>query len=548
MNTFSAFVSNLSLLTFALKNDMTTYSSKHAKLYCVSRGIHPLFLLVLVLLFGACTKEKSPLDSPDNPNTDTVPEPSPGAPLGLGELFLYGSNMGYYPGWSDQQLAELLIGNPAKDIAGAGVNSLRPAMYDHFVEQWGYDIRLDAFETYRQLGGKEHAIFLNGPADAHRDQTRYCNGVQSQTFANLYEPIWSSAGQVNPNNYYANYVYQIVKTYSPYVKYWEVWNEPDYTNNWSATQTWSQSDPNPCDLSNFAAPIQSYVRMLRITYEIVKHLDKEALVCVGGLGYPGFLDAILRNTDNPNGGSVNDNYPKKGGEWFDGLSYHVYPMYYLGSNRNSDAAAAAVVNHKNEFQAVLDKYSYDGTTNPGKAFIVTEVNIPRKAIDNYIGGDEVQRNFLIKAAIAAQKAGISGLYIYGPAESGPLAQVTEPYQAMGLYQHITSGPYQATITPGGIAWRTVSSLLGTRQYDPAATADLQLPPDIDGGAFYSADDKDHIYVLWAKTSGTSETATAKYSFPASLNIKTATQFSWEKKQTSVSGTIPLTGSPVFINP
>lgn len=456
--------------------------------------------------------------------------------------------MGSYPGWSDEQLAELLIGNPAKDIVGAGANSLRPAMYDHFVQRWGYEIRLSAFETYRQLGGKDHTVFLNGPSDAHREQTRYCNGVQSQTFANLYEPIWSSAGKVNANNYYASYVYHVVKTYGPYVTYWEVWNEPDYTNNWPATQTWAQSDPSPCDLPNFAAPIQSYVRMLRITYEIVKHLDKEDLVCVGGLGYPGFLDAILRNTDNPNGGSVNADYPKKGGAWFDCLSYHAYPMYAVGNNRNSDAAAAAVVSLKNEFQAVLNNYSYDGTINPGKTFIVTESNIPRKAIDNYIGGDEVQRNYLIKAAIVAQKAGINGLYIYGAAESKPLIQVTNPYQAMGLYQNITSGPYHATRTPGGIAWCTVSNLLRTRQYDPAATAKLQLPSNIDGAAFYSAGDKNYVYALWAKTSGASETATAQYSFPASLPIKTATQFDWENKQTNVTGTILLTGSPVFIKP
>ncbi|GAA4787047.1 hypothetical protein GCM10023231_13970 [Olivibacter ginsenosidimutans] len=504
----------------------------------------------MVLFLGSCSEETPPIDPADDSNTDSIQKSvqATATPSSLGGLFLYGSNMGAYSGWSDQQVAELLMGNSARNIAGAGVNSLRPAMYDYFVQQWGYNVRLDAFETYRQLGGKDHTIFLNGPSEAHRDQTRYCNGIQSQTFANLYEPIWSSKGKVNTKNYYANYVYNVVKTYGPYVKYWEVWNEPDYTDNWAATQTWAKSDPKPCDLPNFSAPIQAYVRMLRITHEIVEYLDKDGLVCVGGLGYPGFLDAILRNTDNPNKGSVNTNYPKKGGEWFDCLSYHVYPMYDLGSKRNSDAAAAAVVTHKNEFQTVLNKYSYNGTSHPKKTFIVTEVNIPRKAINGYIGGNDVQRNFLIKAAILAQKAGIRALYIYGPAESAPLAQATAPHQAMGFYQNITSGPYQATITPGGIAWRTVSRLLKSRQYDPTKTANLHLPSNVDGGAFYATNDKSYMYVLWAKTNGTSETATAKYSFPASFNIKTASQFSWENKQSHVSGTIALTGSPVFIKP
>ncbi|MBK1438451.1 hypothetical protein JHJ32_00500 [Parapedobacter sp. ISTM3] len=505
----------------------------------LSSGAYALSFLLLLSFVVSCTKEKIRTDPTDEPKTP---------PSDLAERFLYGSNMGAYQGWSDEQLAELLMGNTAKGIAGVGVNSLRPAMYDHFVQQWGYDIRLNAFETYQQLGGTDHTVFLNGPTDAHREQASYCNGIRSQTFANLYEPIWSSAGKVNDNNYYASYVYNVVKTYGPYVKYWEVWNEPDYTNNWEATQTWAQTDPNPCDLPNFAAPIQSYVRMLRITYEIVKHLDGDGLVCVGGLGYPSFLEAILRNTDNPNGGSVSADYPKKGGEWFDCLSYHVYPMYYLGSNHNSDAAATALVNHKNAFQAVLDNYSYDGTTNPKKAFIITESNIPRKSIDGYIGGDVVQRNFLIKAAVQAQKAGISALYIYGPAESRPLAQANDPYQAMGFYQNITSGPYHATITSGGIAWRTVSGLLRTRQYDPAATAMLQLPGHIDGAAFYGADDESYVYVLWAKTSEASETASAQYSFPASLKMTTATQFDWDNQQTRVTSTLALTGSPVFIKP
>ena len=502
------------------------------------------------MLSLSCSKEKAPIP-PTETTTDSIPAPTtpnPGIPVS-GTSFLYGSNMGVYSGWSDEQLAELLIGNPAKNIAGAGVNSLRPAMYDYFVQQWGYDIRTDAFAFYQQLGSNEHTIFLNGPTAAHQDQTSYCNGIQSQTFANLYEPIWLAEGQkINPDNYYANYVYHVVKTYGPYVKYWEVWNEPDYTDNWPASQTWANTNPSPCDLGNFGAPIQSYVRMLRITYEIVKLLDNDGVVCVGGLGYPGFLDAILRNTDNPEGGGISDIYPKKGGEWFDGLSYHVYPMYYLTDNRNSDAAAATVVERKDEFQDVLSKYGYDTTSPRRKAFIVTELNIPRKTFDNYVGGEEVQRNFLIKAAIASQKAGISGIYIYGPTEDVPLEQASDPYQAMGLYENITAAPYQATITAGGVAWRTVSTLLANRVYDPNETANLKLPGTVDGGAFYSTSQKDYVYVLWAKTNGASEDAKAEYRFPASLNINTAKQWDWENMESHISGTLSLTAAPVFIKP
>jgi hypothetical protein len=167
-------------------------------------------------------------------------------------------------------------------------------------------------------------------------------------------------------------------------------------------------------------------------------------------------------------------------------------------------------------------------------------------LGNYVGGNEVQRNFLIKAAIVAQKAGINGLYIYAPAEGKPLSQVTDPYHAMGFYQKLPSSPYNNTITPGGIAWRTVSNLLKNRRYDAATTAQLKLPSNIDGRVFYSAANSDYVCVLWAKTSGASETASAQYSFPAWFNIKTLTQINWENKQTKVTNTIRLTGSPVFI--
>ncbi|MFT3902605.1 MAG: hypothetical protein QM727_05500 [Niabella sp.] len=514
----------------------------------------PFFKLFAFTLLSVITLScsKSPETTLPKDTGTTTPQPdnqdgNNGGESGsasYGDLFLYGSNMGYYPGWTDEQLSEILIGSPNSE--GAGVNSLRPAMYDRFVEEWGYNIRSNAFKFYQQLGGKDHVIFLNGPSDAHRDKTKYCASHESGTFANLYEPIWTNDGQINDKNYYALYVYNVVKTYGPYVKFWEVWNEPDYTNNWAASQTWANTDPNPCDLDGFYAPVQSYVRMLRITYEVVKKLDPTDQVCLGGIGYEGFLDAIMRNTDNPSEGAVTSAYPQKGGAWFDCVSYHIYPMYSLGGDKkNSDAAAQTIVAQRNNLEAVLKKYQYGGK----KSYIVTECNIPRKALNGYIGGDEAQRNFMIKAAVMAQKSEIKGLYIYGAAESETLSAATEPYQVMGFYQKMPLAPYKATINPSGVSWRTASRLLGNRHYDKAKTDAMQLPSTVDGAAFYSTSDKNYIYVLWAKSSGNSESASASYSFPASFNITSTTQYSWEEvKSQANSNNFKLTGSPIFIKP
>ncbi|WP_157097878.1 glycoside hydrolase 5 family protein [Niabella ginsenosidivorans] len=517
------------------------------------RPVLPLASFILAVIFSisffSCSKTQNftniptPVDSSitNPPKSDSVPAT---LPLPTGNLFLYGSNMGYYgANWPDEKLAEILIGST--NTPGVGVNSLRPALYESFLAQWGLTNRLSTFKYYQQLGAKDNVVFLNGPSDAHKDKTKYCATHESETFANLYEPIWNQDGSVNANNYYAKYVYDVVKTYGPYVKFWEVWNEPDFTNNWYPNDAWVKADPDPCDLVGFYAPIQSYVRMLRITHEIVKKLDPTDLVCLGGIGYEGFLDAVLRNTDNPKGGAVATAYPDKGGALFDCVSFHIYPMYYLGNNKNSDAAAKAITDRKNTFESVLTKYQYANK----KDYIITECNIPRKALSGYIGSDEAQRNFMIKAAVSSQKANIRGIYMYQIAETETYDAATDPYQTMGFYQKITSGPYNVVMNSSGISWRTTSRLLKDRLFDKTKTQSMSLPSNIDGGAFYSASEKNYIYVLWAKASGNSESVTSTYTFPASFGIKSTSKiYSWDEKAAQATNKIALTGAPVFIKP
>ena len=77
---------------------------------------------------------------------------------------------------------------------------------------------------------------------------------------NLYQPIWNADGTINPNNYWANYIYKTVSIYKPYVKIWEVWNEPDFTNNYNATQAnWWNGAPATADLPYWNDSIFSYI-------------------------------------------------------------------------------------------------------------------------------------------------------------------------------------------------------------------------------------------------------------------------------------------------
>src|SRR5690606_11188784 len=158
--------------------------------------------------------------------------------------------------------------------------------------------------------------------------------------------------------------------------------------------------------------------------EVVKSLDPDAYVVVSGTGYPSFLDAILRNTDNPNDGSVTAEFPLKGGAYFDVMGFPSYP-HFDGSlrvwsdqlndwvySRHSDGAAYGLVKTKQTYQEVLSDYGYDGATYPEKLWMVTEVNLPRKQFGDYIGSEEAQRNFIIKAIATAMMNDFLQLHIY----------------------------------------------------------------------------------------------------------------------------------------
>ncbi|MFK7935315.1 MAG: hypothetical protein AB8G22_17510, partial [Saprospiraceae bacterium] len=253
---------------------------------------------------------------------DTVPAYEAG--------FGFGANMGWYEGWTDDQLADIAIGNPDMNVRGTGVNTLRPSLPENFVEEWGYDIRSSTFKHYGELGATDNTVFIGYPSQRHRDKIYYCDNVQSEMFDNLYRDIWDDGEDgtpINDDNWYAAYVYKLVNEYKDNVKFWEVWNEPDYSFVYEAELppgepgNWWENNPNPCDYA-IHAPIFHYIRTLRISYEVIKYVDPTAYVAVGGLGFPSFLDAVMRNTDNPIDGAIDSlNYPLTGGAYFDVMSY-----------------------------------------------------------------------------------------------------------------------------------------------------------------------------------------------------------------------------------
>ncbi len=490
--------------------------------------------------------------------------------------FRYGSNMGYYSPYTDEQLADI--------AAKASINTLRPAFFEFFAEQWGYNVRDNAFRHYDSLGMNENVCFIGYPSPAHRDNTIYCGKDSSALFANMYEPIWDKGENgtpVNDKNYYALFVYKTVNRFKKSVKFWEIWNEPDFATTYSPEKApgqsgaWWNTNPDPCEYA-IHAPVQHYIRLLRISYEVIKSIDPDAYVCTGGIGFPSFMDVILRQTDNPKDGSVTPQYPLKGGAYFDVLSYHSYPhidnsvrqwsdkIQGFEYFRHSDRAVEGIFKRKKDFDEVLNRFGYNGVKYPKKHCIITECNIPAKAVGEYMGSYEAQRNFLVKAAIKSQINGLLQFHVYSLGELTDQKGIRNEFDLMGLYTKLeNTKPYSSTLTPSGLAYQTVSKMLYGYRYDVAETKKIGIPPpensgqvSIDGAAFKNSKTKEVIYCLWAKTSkDLSEEAVAMFSLPDSFisieKIKQLSLMRWDfslipKIETVTPKNIRLTSSPIFL--
>jgi len=491
--------------------------------------------------------------------------------------FLFGSNLGYYSPWDDKQLADIAAGDKTKDIKGVGVNSLRPTLPQIFLQRWGLDNKIDEFEHYTSLGIVNNTVFIGYPADDKRDWTEYCPDDPSHVFKRLYRDIWDNGENgtpINDENYYAKYLWDMVNLYKDHVKFWEIWNEPDLAESDLAWRepgdpegSWWDSDPQPCEFK-LHAPIYSYIRMLRISYEVIKFIDPDAYIAVGGLGYPSFLDAIMRNTDNPNGGGVDPNHPHKGGAYFDVMSFHSYPHIDgsmrewnndLGDfdyTRHSDAAVDGLIGKKNEFEAVLHTHGFDGRDYPEKVFITTETNIPRKQFEEYIGSNKAQRNYIIKSVVAAQQNNIQQLCIYDLGEKELEPEARGSFDMMGLYKSLEdTPPYQQKETDAGIAFKTVSDILKFSRYDSLRTTALNLPEGVRGAAFKDAFNE-YYYTLWAETEHDQSEWVEEipYTFPSALGHDELFLFQWDFSRSgnieTIRGanTLALGASPVFIRP
>jgi len=336
----------------------------------------------------------------------SVPDPS-------GLKFRTGNCLGYIGGyWDDARNSNL--------AALAGLDGQRKKLPENHLVRWGYGIERGDCKANNDLGIYDLIAYLATPDGPHSSNP---NNAENSPPLNLYKNIWNEDGTVNEENYWAYYVYQVVQNYKDYVLIYEVWNEPDYTRSYDKIDSWYESPPDPSILSHWNGDIFSYIRLLRITYEVVKKYHPEGYVATGGLGYDSFLDAILRYTDNPDGGKITPEYPAQGGAYFDCQSFHKYPKYGTFDvqtginykNYTSDCYAMNMMALKRNHEYVIKKYGFDGKKYPEKIYICSESGVD--SAGEY-GSDLIKRNFNLKAPLYALEHGVTQLHYFTTVDYG----------------------------------------------------------------------------------------------------------------------------------
>jgi hypothetical protein len=474
----------------------------------------------------------------------------------------FGLNPGFYSmNWTTQAVCKL-----GYDL---GAKNFRMLLYNNILDVNGYQCVVSDYEYItKTLGVKDLACMVGGVSDANRwnpfNQTTEWNGVTydaGQMWKGMYEPIWLPDGSVNPANTYADYLYKTVTIYGKYIKFWEVTNEPDFTygsGGWMGDvdptnkDSWFWRDPVPEELTNIRATVPYYIRLLRISWEVIKKLSPDSYVCTGGIGNRSFLSSLLRNTDNPVDGSATPQYPLKAGAYFDVVSFHDYPEFStllrwwdnsvgIVYDRHSDKLVQGHLIIKKWMDSLLRLDGYDGTHKPIKQFICTETGASRSDdINQGFGGSTVQLNYAIKCQVKTLMDGqIKQMYWYATGDYNTQAH----WDVFGLYYWFGDNAMpNATLADQGRAYKTLTSFLDGKVYDSSKTKTLNIPTTADGGAFKGADGK-YVYVLWAKTTtDLSELATA------TINMEKCKRTEWNGTTQSASGSVQLTATPSFFEP
>jgi hypothetical protein len=452
--------------------------------------------------------------------------------------FRFGLNLGHpNASWGDDLHARL--------GARAGATSLRPKLPEYHLDQWGYEIEVGDMQSYAADGLSHFVAFVIGATREHSTMPASAEDWKRDYYIpkNLHEPIWLENGAVNPDNYFAASLFKTMSTYGQWVDTWEIWNEPDWVPSWETAQGWWDNPPTADELVRFGGSIFDYVRMLRIATEVRDQAAPGTRVGLGGIGYPSFLDAVLRYTDEPNAGAVDADHPRTGADYFDAVVFHYYPHFTPGA---SDVGAQGLISAKSDLEEVLTAHDVDPAS---RGFIVTESGAAHLDVADTPSGAEYARNYLTKVMPLAHRAGIEAIHWFILSDA---AEPTDPFGSMGLYSDVSTltSIEDAELTTTGVALRTLSSHLANAVISESARLRAGHGDDAEAVG-YALPDGRAAWVLWA-IAADSESASAEVTLDVDQPVET---FAWDASQSNESEqltpdagevAIAVTGSPIIV--
>jgi hypothetical protein len=288
---------------------------------------------------------------------------------------------------------------------------------------------------------------------------------------------------------FGNFMQALVARYSvaPYnVKYWEMWNEPDYAS-------YAGDKIFGCwgDISDAYFGGGYYAEMLKAVYPRVKLADPKAQVVIGGLlldcdPRPGAGCALVGHSDLPSKfleGILWNN----GGSYFDGVSFHAYDYYgydlvaqkpiYVNPNWQSawNTTGPVFIAKAQYIQSLLSQYGVSG-----KFLMNTESALLCDACVNDATYETTKATYLTQAYAAAIAQGLRANIWYSVAgwrNSGLLNADLSP-------------------RPAYTAFKFARSELGEVAFTGVITAaDIGSVSGVNGYKFQSGDRR--IWVLWS---------------------------------------------------
>lgn len=301
-------------------------------------------------------------------------------------------------------------------------------------------------------------------------------------------------GSINPENRWAYFVFKTVRRYMPGgelaqqrgwptgrgIRYWEMWNEPDFT--------WPGQNGQQVPVF-WEGGVQNYYRLLKVGYQAAKAADPQATVVFGGLQYwsdPDFFRKVLDQI-------ATDPDAKSKNFFFDVVAYHLYVNPYnilnVGQGARSEMAKRGI----------------------SKQVWVNETNVPVFDDTNvsdspfcpgWQGTMDEQASFVIQAGALALAAGVDRLFSF---------QLYD--DSVGYREYYGMVRNDGTLRPAFTAYQVAATYL----VDPVGVSRVELEGGaVDSVAFISAK-IGKVTVLW-NNSITQKTASVTASTPTAQLI------------------------------